>query len=179
MAEVLASPAWRWWWPELDVALDVSREAADVLANHRQGMRHNERGGQLFADPRGPGAPVLAVATPPDTRDRAGPTWLELDPTRCTAEAAYWQARGLLHIGVWHTHSEKYPQLSGQDLRSLGTYGCTNGFFPVAIIVGQDAGDDGIRAWSIRRGAAPQALRVLCQSIRGLTKANFPEEADT
>lgn len=159
VANVVVPPAWRWWWPELDVALDVSPEAADVLARHRQGAPDQERGGQLFADPHGIGAPVLAVATPPDARDRAGPTWLELDPSRCEAEALYWQARGLLRIGIWHTHAEMHPQLSGQDIRSLGVYARANRFFPVAVIVGQDAGDDGIRAWSIRAQQTPQALR--------------------
>lgn len=159
MAQVVVPPAWRWWWSELDVALDVSLAAADVLAHHRQGARDKERGGQLFADPHGIGAPLLAVATPPDVRDRAGPTWLELDSARCETEAAYWQARGLLRIGVWHTHAEMHPQLSGQDRRSLGAYARANRFFPVAVIVGQATGDDGIRAWSIRAQETPQALR--------------------
>lgn len=156
------APTWRWWWPSLDVALDVAPEVVHVLSRHRQGARDDECGGQLFADPYGTGAPVLAVATLPHARDRAGPTWLELDPIRCESEAAHWQSQGLLRVGVWHTHAETYPHLSGQDLRSLRAYARANLFFPVAVIVGRAAAPHGIRAWSIRPNESPQAQVTAC-----------------
>lgn len=149
--------AWRWRWPSLDVDLNVAPEVAQVLMEHRQGPKDRECGGQLFADPHGTGAPVLALATLPHPRDRAGHTWLKLDPTRCETEAAHWQSRGLLRVGVWHTHAEAYPHLSGQDLRSFRAYSRANHFFPVAVIVGQATAPDGIRAWSIREHDSPQA----------------------
>ncbi|MBF6022982.1 Mov34/MPN/PAD-1 family protein [Lysobacter niastensis] len=135
----------------------MSPEVVRVLTGHRQGPLDSECGGQLFADPRGTGAPVLAVATLPHPRDRAGHTWLELDPMRCETEAAHWQSRGLLRVGVWHTHAEAYPKLSNQDLRSFRAYSRANQFFPVAVIVGQAAAPDGVRAWSIREHESPQA----------------------
>lgn len=150
MADHLTLAPWSWVWPDLDLQLNVSAQAAIELASHRQESVCVEKGGQLFVDTCDPRGLLLAVATPPHPADRADVTWLDMDPDRCRVESSCWHRRGLQLIGVWHTHAEINPQLSSQDLKSLRSFGQANGFFPLAVIVGQASDAFNIRAWSVR-----------------------------
>lgn len=150
MAEPLELAPWRWHWPQLSLDLLVATRAASVLCSYRQGARDIERGGQLFLDVRDARGLVLSIATPPHPDDRAGMTWLELDPVRCRKEVQEWQSSGLRLLGVWHTHAESGPSLSRQDLTSLRKFGHANRFWPLAIVVGQGKLPEDVRAWSLR-----------------------------
>ena len=167
MAEPLALSPWYWHWPQLPLALLMAERAASLLCSHRQGQRDVEQGGQLFADARDPRGLVLSVATPPHRDDRAGATWLELDPARCRSEAHDWHANGLRLIGVWHTHAESFPSLSQQDLKSLRAFGHANDFWPLAIVVGQGALPQGLRAWSLRESTLLMARLIKPDFVAG------------
>ncbi|MBH1494012.1 Mov34/MPN/PAD-1 family protein [Stenotrophomonas maltophilia] len=155
---------WEWSWPSIGGAVLVSAELLDQLANHRQRAWNYERGGQLFVDPRDPRGLVLAVATPPDSRDRASWTWLELDPRRCEEEIREYNQMGLRLVGHWHTHPQSVPKISTTDVDSVRRFAHENARVlehPLAVIVGQSPKPDGIQAWLFREGKPLLAERRL------------------
>lgn len=166
MAKLLALAPWHWHWPQTSVDLLVAERAASLLCSHCQGPRDVEKGGQLFVDIDDPRGLVLSVATPPHRDDRAGVFWLELDPARCRKEVQEWHSKGLYLLGVWHTHAERIPSLSRQDLKSLHAYGLANRFWPLAIVVGQGSSPLNVRAWSLREGA-PLLARLTQPNFAG------------
>lgn len=96
---------------------------------------------------------MIIAATPPHRKDKAGPTWLELDADRCRKEIIHYNKRNKLFIGYWHTHPQTIPEISPQDIQSFKRFSDHNSTIlpnPVAIIVGQSTSLDGIRIWSIR-----------------------------
>ena len=106
----------------------------------------------------------LVLATDPHPKDRAGRTWLELDPTRCREEtlAANDQAKRL--IGYWHTHPQTIPNMSSQDVASFRAFAQSNMDvlpYPVAVIVGNGSEPDAMRAWNIRPEGILAATLVL------------------
>ncbi len=91
----------------------------------------------------------------PHKADKAGRTWLELDPERCKKEIQEANALGLRLIGYWHTHPQVIPQISGADISSFSRFAQRYSQVlphPVAIIVGTSPDTSGIKAWSFREG---------------------------
>lgn len=153
---------WRWTWDELGVELHVSNAAATAMKRHRQPFGGVERGGLLFVEPSHPLGLVLARVTPPHAADRAGEHSLIMDPARCARETRKANAEGLRLIGFWHSHPEETPNLSTIDIsnfRSLARRSAVDLPWPVAIIVGRDPGEEGIRAWSVRPDWIYRAVR--------------------
>lgn len=148
--DMRAADAWTWRWPDLDLEVRVSTDVAAIWAMHRQKRWQKERGGQLFAIGEPDGAVRLVLATPPHRDDRAGWTWLELDPTRCAHEIARENARGLRYVGTWHTHPQIVPHISSTDIAALSMSGRINkNLLPscLAVIVGNSGASNGVRAW--------------------------------
>lgn len=148
-----SSCTWTWDWPDTGAHLHVSIEAGAVLRGARQRWWESERGGQLFADVSRADGLWLALATPPHTNDRAGRHWLSLDPDRCRDEIERANAQGLRLIGYWHTHPQRVPALSEQDLRSFRQFMEIHRAqlpHPLAVLVGQVRQPNGIRVWSLR-----------------------------
>jgi len=159
----LNAPAWRWQWPAIDAELRVAPSVAEVLTSYRQRARQSERGGQLFVDAADPDGLVLALATRPHPADRAGWTWLDLDPDRCRMEIAQANARGLRLVGYWHTHPQVLPRISSTDVASFAAFAARYSTAlpcPLAIIVGNPDHHDGIRAWSFRAGRPVKGARL-------------------
>lgn len=155
---------WHWEWPSIDGTLLVTGKLLDSLSMYRQRAWNNERGGQLFVDPNNARGLVLAVATPPHADDRAGWTWLELDPERCRQEIQIQNQAGLRLVGHWHTHPQKIPRISPTDVRSVARFARKNVALipnPLAVIVGQSKSPDGIQAWIHRDGVLIQAQKRL------------------
>lgn len=142
--------AWIWCWPELELEVRVSTDVAAVWTMHRQKRWQKERGGQLFALGEPDGAVLLVTATPPHPDDRAGWTWLELDPARCAFEIARENELGRRYVGTWHTHPQAVPNISRTDVAALTTSGRMNRtLLPscLAVIVGNSSAVNGVRAW--------------------------------
>lgn len=144
---------WIWHWPTLELELGISLNAYEYLRSQTQANNENERGGQLFISVENPQGLFIEIATPPHSKDKAGRTWLELDPGRCKEEIIYYNRNGLILVGYWHTHPEPTPHMSGKDIQSFREFSLKNDELlptPIAIIVGQSTSQDGIRAWSIQ-----------------------------
>ena len=144
--------AWRWYWEHARVSLAVSTGVAATLSSARQRWWELERGGQLFVDLEQPAGVLLALATPPHPADRAGRHWLELDPDRCRDEIMRANGKGLRLVGYWHTHPQRVPRASPQDLSSFTRFANQHGAqlpHPIAGIVGTSKAAEGIRAWSL------------------------------
>lgn len=159
----MSTPAWRWRWPAMGVELRVAPSVAQVLTSHRQRAWQTERGGQLFVDADDPDGLVLALATPPHQADRAGWSWLDLDPQRCRHEIALANADRLRLVGYWHTHPQVVPRISATDVASFAAFATRYAAVlphPLAIIVGKPDHRDGIRAWSFQQGRPVEGVRV-------------------
>ena len=106
----------------------------------------------MFVDLEQPAGVLLALATPPHPADRAGRHWLELDPDRCRDEIVRANDKGLRLVGYWHTHPQRVPCVSPQDLSSFSRFANQHGAqlpHPIAVIVGTSQAAEGIRAWSL------------------------------
>ncbi|WOB51312.1 Mov34/MPN/PAD-1 family protein [Xanthomonas hydrangeae] len=167
MAEKLTSikeVVWAWSWPSVEGTLLVPGCLLAMLSTHRQRAWNSERGGQLFVDPNDPRGAVLAVATPPHPKDRAGWAWLELDPERCKSEVQAFNDKGLRLVGHWHTHPQKIPKISPTDIKSITQFAQLNSSIlpnPLAVIVGQSNQPGGIQAWLFHGCNPIQAERRL------------------
>lgn len=142
--------AWAWYWPDLELEVRASADVVAVWAMHRQRRWQKERGGQLFAVAEPDGAVRLVTATPPHPTDRAGWTWLELDPVRCAAEIARENGLGRRYVGTWHTHPQAIPHISPTDIAALTASARINrALLPscLAVIVGNRGATNGVRAW--------------------------------
>ncbi len=154
---------WIWSWPTLELSIHVAPSVAVMLERCRQEQGSHERGGQLFVDIKRPDGLWLVEATPAHPKDKAGPTWLKMNPDRCREEIIAANAKGLRLIGYWHSHPEAVPNLSGQDLKSLKKFSQQNSSQlpnPLAVIVGRSALPDGIRAWIYRNKNSILATRL-------------------
>ncbi|MEN4558421.1 Mov34/MPN/PAD-1 family protein [Pantoea agglomerans] len=154
---------WSWTWPDIEGVLLVSHSVADTFRCNRQISEKHERGGQLFVDLTHPDGIILSLATAPHKADKAGRTWLELDPERCKKEIQEANALGLRLIGYWHTHPQVIPQISGADISSFSRFAQRYSQVlphPVAIIVGTSPDTSGIKAWSFREGMYIEAVRM-------------------
>lgn len=141
-----------------------------VVEVQTESMEQRARG-QLFVNPNDPRGPVLAVATPPHADDRAGWTWLELDPKRCRQEIRAHNETGFRLVGHWHTHPQAVPRISPTDARSIAHFATRNAELvssPLAVIVGQSKEPDGIQVWLYRNGTLLQAKKQLLQCASAL-----------
>ncbi len=162
---------WQWEWPAIEGAILVPESVLYLLSKHRQRAWNSERGGQLFVNPNDPRGPVLAVATPPHADDRAGWTWLELNPERCRQEIRAHNEMGFRLVGHWHTHPQVVPRISPTDAKSIAQFAKRNAELipsPLAVIVGQSKQPDGIQAWLYRNGSLIQAQKQLLQCSSSL-----------
>lgn len=145
---------WIWHWPTVQLELGISLNVYEYLKSQSQANNENEKGGQLFISIENPRGLFIEIATPPHSKDKAGRTWLELDPGRCKEEIIHYNKNGLILVGYWHTHPESTPNISGKDIQSFGEFSLKNHQSlptPIAIIVGQSTSQNGIRAWSIQQ----------------------------
>jgi len=159
----MANVAWSWTLPGLESELLVSQDVANVLENHRQEQGGTECGGQLFVDLGNPYGLMLTLATPPHIADRAGPSWLALDPARCQQEIEHANAKGLRLVGYWHTHPQAIPQISPTDSRSFRKFAKHYSQYlphPIAVIVGYSQKPEGIKAWSFRGSGYVEVTRT-------------------
>ena len=145
--------AWKWIWPELDATLLVRHSVACELERHRQSWWQKECGGQLFVSTDSNAGIELVLATLPHALDRAGRTWLELNKDRCSDEIKLANQKQMRLVGYWHTHPQRIPQISSQDIVSFRRFIFINKEllpYPLAVIVGNSTSRDAVRAWSIR-----------------------------
>ena len=94
-------------------------EALKHLRRHRQrGFFAKEAGGQLFGTRIETGLQVIAASGPykGDARTR---TSYRSDPMAANRMISSMRKKGLIYLGEWHTHPEKYPQPSGSDLSAF------------------------------------------------------------
>ena len=152
ISTVTSAVAWHWYWEHVGVSLSVAASVAATLSSARQRWWESERGGQLFVDLEHPAGVLLARATPPHPADRAGRHWLELNLDRCRDEIARANGEGLRLVGYWHTHPQRVPRVSPQDLSSFSRFANQHSAHlpqPIAVIVGTSKASEGIRAWSL------------------------------
>jgi len=145
--------AWVWVWHDLDVTLKVTSRVAEIFSNHQQKIGDNERGGQLFVDISCADGLWLADATLPHPDDQASTSWLIFDSDRCKQEIISANQQGLRLVGYWHTHPEKTPNLSSQDIKSFNEFSLKNSdqlACPLAIIVGNGNNKNSVRVWSMQ-----------------------------
>ena len=89
------------------------------FARHRQSrIWHKEAGGQLFASINGAKI-VICQATGPKSTDRRGRVFFEPDRASDQSEIEDMFSRGLHYVGDWHTHPERFPKPSWQDLTTM------------------------------------------------------------
>lgn len=106
--------------PRSLVEFAISKSVIALLSKHRQwGFWSRERGGLLFAREIGTNAIEVCSASSPHRDDRATYASLILDPKRCADEICNANEAGLWFVGYWHTHPEKAPQLSNDDIRAF------------------------------------------------------------
>ena len=100
-------------------ALILSWHAVETMTQFRQtSPNHKEAGGQLFGHFKGSDSSIVE-ATMPKWLDRRGRT--EFRPNRWLQclEIRNRYRKGLHYIGDWHTHPEKHPQPSIEDLLNM------------------------------------------------------------
>ena len=154
--------AWSWRWPALDSELLVSKSVVEVLNRYRQRRFNLERGGQLFVDPINLNGLILTGATTPHYADRAGRSWIDMDPSRCQREIVAANEKGLRLVGYWHTHPQTIPEISQTDVESFRRFSALNKQelpHPIAVIVGTSSKPNGIRAWSFRQDSYIEGVR--------------------
>lgn len=150
---IAADLAWRWTWKDFGAELLVPVSAGDILRGNRQPQGGVERGGLLFADASDSRGLILSRVSPPSPADKAHRHSIALNKERCVREIEEANRDGLRLIGFWHSHPEDVPDLSPVDITSFMAFSEKNRVdmpWPVAVIVGRDVGENGIRAWSIR-----------------------------
>lgn len=101
------------------VTVRLSPDVLRVFDTHRQtGWFSKEVGGQLFADIKGDVWYVVA-ATGPRKTDRRGRFHFWPDRKAEQREIDQYYATGLDYVGDWHTHPEKVPTPSQNDIISI------------------------------------------------------------
>ncbi|QOI95897.1 Mov34/MPN/PAD-1 family protein [Aeromonas salmonicida] len=92
--------------------------AVQIMGCYQQKPRMNEAGGMLFGSFDGPNVIVRCVSTPSPkdirTRTRFKPNLNEANKTILKMRNL-----GLHYLGDWHTHSERRPTPSRDDMQSI------------------------------------------------------------
>lgn len=103
--------------PDTSSRIALTSVVMTLLDQNRQlRVWHKERGGLLFVDIAVNDHVLVADASPPHRDDKAGRASLILDHDRCLDDINQRFPRGLRFVGYWHTHPERYPSLSGDDI---------------------------------------------------------------
>lgn len=129
------------------VTIDI---AANVLAHfniHRQIGRGYEVGGQLFARFPSPYLVTIEKASGPRKNDHRFPLFFKPNAKLEQNEINDYFGRGYHFVGDWHTHPEKHPSPSSEDINTIAriyqkSTHTLNSF--ILIIVGQAAPPDGL-----------------------------------
>lgn len=101
------------------VTVQFSPNVLKVFDAHRQtGWFSREAGGQLFADVKDDVWRVVA-ATGPRSADRRGRFHFWPDRKAEQREIDQYFATGFQYVGDWHTHPEKAPTPSSDDIFSI------------------------------------------------------------
>ena len=97
----------------------ITEQAITTMNRHRQaGSFQKEAGGQLFGR-FDKARTIIVEATPPKWLDRRGRAKFRPNRWLQHREIRDRFARGLHFIGDWHTHPEKIPYPSSEDLQSM------------------------------------------------------------
>lgn len=97
----------------------ISDKAIATMIRFRQtGSSQKEAGGQLFGRFDG-SRTIIVEATSPKWLDRRGRAIFRPNRWLQQREIRVRHVRGLHFIGDWHTHPEKTPQPSKEDLRNM------------------------------------------------------------
>lgn len=100
-------------------SLIISDKAISTMIRFRQiGSSQKEAGGQLFGHFDGSDT-IIVEATRPKWVDRRGRTIFRPNRWLQHREIRDRYARGLHFIGDWHTHPEKIPRPSNEDLHNM------------------------------------------------------------
>ena len=103
--------------PDTSSRIELTPAVMTLLNENRQlRVWHKERGGLLFVDIAVNHHVLVADASPPHRADRAGRASLVLDHNRCLEDINQRFQSGLRFVGYWHTHPERYPALSNDDI---------------------------------------------------------------
>lgn len=103
-----------------DLAVELSADALSTMLSHRQhGFFSKEAGGQMFAT-RSLNFWRIEAVTGPRSKDRRGHSFFHPDRTAEQEEIYRFYDRGLEFVGDWHTHPEKIPRPSRDDMKSVG-----------------------------------------------------------
>lgn len=106
--------------PVTQIEIELSKSVSALLSQNRQkGFWSRERGGLLFASAGKDEIVRVCEATPPHPRDTCYRARLALDVSRCHQEIKEANDRGLWFVGYWHTHPERYPHISGDDITAF------------------------------------------------------------
>ena len=129
------------------VMIDISSDLIAHFDTHRQIERGYEVGGQLFA--RFPSASWVAIEkiTGPRNNDRKFPCFFKPNAKSEQNEINDHFKQGYHFVGDWHTHPEKHPSPSSEDIANIAriyqkSKHTLNSF--ILIIVGQALPPEGL-----------------------------------
>lgn len=139
-------------------------EALKHLRRHRQrGFCAKEAGGQLFGTRIKTGLKVI-VASGPYKGDARTRTSYRSDPAAASRMIGSMRKMGLIYLGEWHTHPEKYPHPSGSDFGAFVRL-CANSEHASATLILAIQGE----------AATPLGLAVLTLDDDRLTPWTFSD----
>lgn len=102
-----------------ELQVELMPPALTTMMSYRQtGFFSKEAGGQMFAS-LCPNLWRIESATGPRASDRRGRSFYWPDRAAEQEEINRHYAEGLEFVGDWHTHPERVPRPSGNDLRSV------------------------------------------------------------
>lgn len=139
--------------PATSSRIELAPNVLALLDSKRQlKFWDKERGGLLFVDIGVQDRVLVADASPPHRLDKAGRASLVLDHGRCLEDIKERFESGLRFVGYWHTHPERVPSISGDDIyaftRNLRDRGLRLRQM-LALVVGILHGSDGISAYLV------------------------------
>lgn len=106
--------------PAFDQHVIVAAPVLEYMACHRQLSRWSkEAGGQLFGTFTSQELQVLD-ATGPYKKDSRSRYSYRSDPVSAQSTIDVQSGRGLNYVGEWHTHPERLPTASGDDIDAVG-----------------------------------------------------------
>lgn len=129
----------------------IESQVVDYLIKNRQ--RHawcSEAGGQLFGTISSQTI-TIKCASGPYPKDDRGPRHYRSHPKSAQRELARQNKLGNVYLGEWHTHAEKKPKASQDDVDAMKRIMehsrlAINGL--LLLIVGQGLSDKGISIYS-------------------------------
>lgn len=121
-----------------------------LIKNHQRHAWCSEAGGQLFGVISSQTL-TIKCASGPYPKDDRGPRHYRSHPQSAQRELVRQNKLGNVYLGEWHTHSEKKPKVSQDDVDSMKRIMnhsklAINGL--LLLIVGQNLLDKGIKVYS-------------------------------